>query len=613
MSTFSLMPWLLRLFWLQFGIAMSSNDNLTREMWPANELPLVTAIMPTHFDREMFFSSALRQAHEQTYPNLQLVIIDDSPGSKKLFSSLGYVNIPSWIRYMHVLPATVGSKRNMGVTNAQGSVIIHWDDDDSYEKTRIARLVTPIIENRADLVIPRSGLWYIAQEDRFADGRSMGFLMGHMAYHKKNVIRDFSCNYPDSSIDEDMFLVTCIAYAGGRISTSAPYATLLRHKNTWKVSASHLPTVTNIASFLAKGIRDSNIPDTANSIDIRHQARALGEIGRRAAAKSFLQDAHHFSRRLYYYDMSRDGLAINFISYIAMPRMPNFANPTFHNGLLVAKEQLKDHKLFCACPIEVDLPCPCSKTRWKRQQRRLAVSGDNATSANYKNRSDNANVTAIFLNNTNITAISLNITNATEETVEELETVADIEDPWYLKYMTWYYLVAAGSSMLLLLLIFFRCLWKLCHPKNNAKKDGDLTPRFDDELKYDIVPDVLKEFNWNPPSPRTCPTCKNSITIFNSNGNRCTSCALENEQQKLLTGNGATPAPFEVPFATEQDRAHNIIASASKYRLHADGLELLRRKYVKKRFRNHVLDSAFANLHTPPPPALCKAKEKEEG
>ena len=97
---------------------------------PAN-FPLVSCVMPT-FNRRSFIPLALTCFRSQTYPNKELVVVDDGSDSVgDLLSGLRdvhYVRVP---RRM-----TIGAKRNLGCREGRGEIIAQWDDDDWYAPNR---------------------------------------------------------------------------------------------------------------------------------------------------------------------------------------------------------------------------------------------------------------------------------------------------------------------------------------------------------------------------------------------------------------------------------------------------------------------------------------------
>ncbi len=108
--------------------------------------PLVSCIMPT-FNRREFVPRALDYFLRQDYPNTELIILDDG---EDCVVDL----IPNDFRvhyYRESNRKNVGAKRNWLCEQAQGEIIIHWDDDDWFASNRINLQVEAICREAADI------------------------------------------------------------------------------------------------------------------------------------------------------------------------------------------------------------------------------------------------------------------------------------------------------------------------------------------------------------------------------------------------------------------------------------------------------------------------------
>jgi glycosyltransferase involved in cell wall biosynthesis len=97
--------------------------------------------MPTR-GRPEFAVEALTYWVAQTYPRLELVIVDDADAP----SFPGPIMPEAGIQY-HRLEhrLTVGAKRNLGCSRARGDIICHFDDDDISRPGRIADQVQRLL------------------------------------------------------------------------------------------------------------------------------------------------------------------------------------------------------------------------------------------------------------------------------------------------------------------------------------------------------------------------------------------------------------------------------------------------------------------------------------
>jgi glycosyltransferase involved in cell wall biosynthesis len=105
-----------------------------------DKTPLVSAVVTTR-NRPELLVRALDSIAEQTYSNLELVVVDDGsePAVRTIVESYGGV-LP--VLY-HRNETAVGAcrARNQGIKKASGKFVAGLDDDDSWHKDRILALV----------------------------------------------------------------------------------------------------------------------------------------------------------------------------------------------------------------------------------------------------------------------------------------------------------------------------------------------------------------------------------------------------------------------------------------------------------------------------------------
>ena len=101
----------------------------------------VTAVITTHRREPHIVERALRSALAQTYPHMEIVVVDDSPDDYALRGAVadmvrGYE--AQGVRYIqHERCMGAGAARNTGLAQAHGEFIAYLDDDDEWlpEKT----------------------------------------------------------------------------------------------------------------------------------------------------------------------------------------------------------------------------------------------------------------------------------------------------------------------------------------------------------------------------------------------------------------------------------------------------------------------------------------------
>jgi len=113
---------------------------------PGSSQPLVSCVMPTA-DRRVFVPQAIRYFQSQTYPNRELVIVDD--GNE---SVADLVPDDPRIRYIRLSgQRSLGAKRNECVEASRGDLIMHWDDDDWMAPHRISYQVDALLREDAEV------------------------------------------------------------------------------------------------------------------------------------------------------------------------------------------------------------------------------------------------------------------------------------------------------------------------------------------------------------------------------------------------------------------------------------------------------------------------------
>lgn len=107
-------------------------------------MPLVTVYIPTR-NRSKLLARAVRSVLDQSYPDLELIIVDDASedDTKEVIKKSVIVNDTSKrIIYFRLdTPSGACAARNVAIEAATGRFITGLDDDDYFAPDRIARLV----------------------------------------------------------------------------------------------------------------------------------------------------------------------------------------------------------------------------------------------------------------------------------------------------------------------------------------------------------------------------------------------------------------------------------------------------------------------------------------
>lgn len=126
--------------------------------------PLVSIIM-IFFDSEAFIEEAITSVFAQSYPNWELLLVDDGSSDQSTEIALRYVQqFPDQVRYFeHENHQNRGmsATRNLGIRNAQGKYIALLDSDDVWLPRKLEQQVA-ILESHSDaaMVYGASLKWY---------------------------------------------------------------------------------------------------------------------------------------------------------------------------------------------------------------------------------------------------------------------------------------------------------------------------------------------------------------------------------------------------------------------------------------------------------------------
>jgi len=205
---------------------------------PPSSVPLVSCIMPT-YNRRSFIRLALTSFREQSYPNRELIVVDD--GSDPIGDLL---SAQPGVRYVRLeRRISIGAKRNLACGAATGEIIAHWDDDDWYAPDRLDMQVAPILrgeaditglENRFVLQMPQRKFWTV--DRRLHQSMFVGDVHGGTLVFRRSIWTE-GTRYPDVDLAEDAMLLQQAVRRGMRISRLENHGSFvyLRHmRNAWQ-------------------------------------------------------------------------------------------------------------------------------------------------------------------------------------------------------------------------------------------------------------------------------------------------------------------------------------------------------------------------------------------
>jgi len=197
-----------------------------------NSVPLVSVIIPT-YGRPEFLKKAIELVRRQDYPNIEVVIVDDSPQPQ--------ADLPkdNNIKYIHLKSrVSIGEKRNVAVQNAKGQVVVHWDDDDYFREHRVSEQVAPILRGEVDMTVLEHHYYFHLPTQAFYTVKRASSWGPHFAtfVYKKSLF-DKGLRYPETSMAEDYAFAEFALKQGASIrvmSNEDGKHVYVRHQNTWE-------------------------------------------------------------------------------------------------------------------------------------------------------------------------------------------------------------------------------------------------------------------------------------------------------------------------------------------------------------------------------------------
>lgn len=125
--------------------------------------PLVTVVIPT-YKRLKKLARALNSVYNQTYDNIEIIIINDDPNSD-ISDIEKFIDIKKNVELInHKQNQGPSGARNSGIQRAKGKYIAFLDDDDYFLKIKIEKLVNSMESLNNEWIGIYS--WYIREKQR---------------------------------------------------------------------------------------------------------------------------------------------------------------------------------------------------------------------------------------------------------------------------------------------------------------------------------------------------------------------------------------------------------------------------------------------------------------
>lgn len=110
-----------------------------------NSTPLVSVLMPT-YNREDFVGEAIESVLAQTYPNLELIVVDDGSTDNTKTVVREYLSDPR-VKYLYKENGGQSSARNLGFKHSKGEYISFLDSDNKWKPEKVEVCIAAFSEN----------------------------------------------------------------------------------------------------------------------------------------------------------------------------------------------------------------------------------------------------------------------------------------------------------------------------------------------------------------------------------------------------------------------------------------------------------------------------------
>lgn len=131
-----------------------------------NTNPMVSVVMPCYNDGR-YIQESVASVKAQTYPNVELIIIDDGSDDSDTIATLNALAEEANVQVLHAAHVGPSAARNAAIREARGKYILPLDADDTIDPTYIEKAVnileshkdTGVAYCEADLFGAQSGKW----------------------------------------------------------------------------------------------------------------------------------------------------------------------------------------------------------------------------------------------------------------------------------------------------------------------------------------------------------------------------------------------------------------------------------------------------------------------
>lgn len=160
---------------------------------------LVSVIIPV-FNVRSYLVEALDSVLQQTYENLEIIIIDDgsTDGSGEICDE--YAAKDTRVLVIHQENRGLSAARNAGLDKMSGEKVVFLDSDDAYHPDYVQMMMDAMIREQTDLVICRYTVHYTTERMKIGDNKITGPSLAPGMYDRAGALRAFVDAGNDSSV-----------------------------------------------------------------------------------------------------------------------------------------------------------------------------------------------------------------------------------------------------------------------------------------------------------------------------------------------------------------------------------------------------------------------------
>lgn len=127
---------------------------------------LISVIIPV-YNAEKTIERSINSVLQQTIQTFELILVDDGSTDKSGQICTCIAINDERIRYIKKENGGVSTARNLGIKEATGKYITLLDSDDWFELNTLEKLLDAAYKNNADIVIPRSRMYFCKSDGEF--------------------------------------------------------------------------------------------------------------------------------------------------------------------------------------------------------------------------------------------------------------------------------------------------------------------------------------------------------------------------------------------------------------------------------------------------------------